>query len=100
MVRNMSAPAVLSRLRTHVECPDGWRPYFTIRGRLVPVAEAGDVALPIRERRDVHGLPFDVRPRCPDCGGDGIVWAENGRVPGARKCMACGSLFSDSRYGP
>lgn len=95
----MSGPH-LARLRSYVEYPDGWRPRFTIRGRLVPVSEAEDVRLRIEERPDPHGQPSDVLPACPDCGGDGIVWAENGRVPGARKCMACGSMFSDSRYGP
>ena len=32
-------------------------------------------------------------PPCPDRGG-GIVWYETGHVPGTRKCVRCGSLFS------
>lgn len=29
---------------------------------------------------------------CPDCGGQ-WVWAEAGRVPGARECQQCGSVL-------
>ncbi len=32
-------------------------------------------------------------PPCPDCGGQ-VVWWEAGYVPGTRKCLGCGSLFS------
>lgn len=30
---------------------------------------------------------------CPDCGGR-WVWFEAGYVPGTRKCIECGSLFT------
>jgi hypothetical protein len=30
---------------------------------------------------------------CPDCDGK-WVWAENGGVPGTRKCHDCGSVFT------
>ncbi|HEX7080196.1 MAG TPA: hypothetical protein VF329_04210 [Gammaproteobacteria bacterium] len=32
-------------------------------------------------------------PPCPDCGGH-MTWHEAGYVPGARKCVTCGSMFS------
>ncbi len=48
---------------------------------------------------DMGALPAGVAwwevplPACPDCGGE-VVWWEAGYVPGTRKCLNCGSLFS------
>lgn len=46
------------------------------------------------EMGPVSGAWWDVPlPACPDCGGE-IVWYEAGYVPGTRKCLGCGSMFS------
>lgn len=39
------------------------------------------------------GWEFAQAGECPDCGGK-WVWFEAGYVPGTRKCLNCGSMFS------
>ena len=102
-------------------------PHFSIGLDLVPAAAGLDVDLPIREVLEGSipdpDDPDGWYPRCPDCGGR-IEWAENGGVPGSRRCAGdtvpdrhaaggaasppgvtsilgagCGSRFVDLRYG-
>ena len=66
-------------------------PEHVVAGRYVDAEDVADVEL---LAGPCVGAWWDVPlPPCPDCGG-GIVWAEAGYVPGARRCVACGSLFS------
>jgi hypothetical protein len=42
----------------------------------------------------ITGALWEIRlPACPDCQGR-LVWAEDGYLPGTRRCTGCGSLFS------
>ena len=62
-----------------------------------PATEENDVWLPYQEKIGQPEL-LDY-PKCPDCKGGEIVWAEAGGVPGSRACVRCGSRFSDLAYG-
>lgn len=67
--------------------------------------ECGMVDLEALPENDILPIPIEEPgpdgvqkyPPCPDCKGE-VVWAENGRVSGSRKCVECGSCFADSRY--
>ena len=99
------------RVRENYNTPIGWLtreitetsagPMWTIEGDSVPVDSGGanDVCLPIFKG-------FDY-PSCPQCAIEGLAylgWGESlegtpDHVPGTRKCAACLSVWSDSRYG-
>ena len=90
----------LHRERTYTSGDKIW---FEICGKDVPATRKLDVDLIYHNRTVWHGgvgipMHIDDYPACPDCGGE-IVWAEAGRVPGSRKCDACGSTFVDTAYG-
>lgn len=82
--------------------------FYLIGSDLVETTEAKDVVLiipPDKVYEQVGGgvtvvacQPGNKKyPRCFDCGGQ-LAWAENGGVPGSRKCIKCGSRYADMRY--
>jgi len=76
-------------------------PHFTSDGGTF--YKIGHREVEAREERDVRvsiaaipaGTPWwEVKlPPCPDCSGL-LTWHEAGLVPGARRCVACGSIFT------
>jgi hypothetical protein len=64
---------------------------YTVRGEVVSADDVADVEVVAgRITTAWSDVPL---PPCPDCGG-ALRWAEAGRVPGARECVGCGSLFT------
>lgn len=83
----MAARGFLRRLR--VEDSER-RPLVCYRGDYVPIATVPEVCVQIAVEMatEIWAHPLV----CPDCGG-GLVWAEAGLVPGARRCSACEGIF-------
>ena len=93
----------IRRERFYTEGPDGMVAYFQIGEEDYDAKKSKDVDLTYHSRVSWQGgmgtpLPILDYPKCPDCGGI-IIWAENGGVPGSRKCEGCGSRYVDTTYG-
>lgn len=78
-----------------LECQDGANRESLVmyRGEYVDLDDAPEFDPPILGYITARASEWDFPlPPCPDCGGS-VVWAEAGYVPGARACIACGSVF-------
>lgn len=85
--------AVLRRLRMQDGYGDA---IYIVRGAPVPAEEIGDVGI---AAGPITGAWWEVMlPACLDCDGD-VVWYEAGYVPGARRCVSCGSMYTVESEG-
>jgi hypothetical protein len=83
--------AILRRLRHSDDRQAERAEVYCSGGAYIRCDAIGDVAIALGPVTDSWwDLP---PPPCPDCGAE-LVWGEAGRVPGARACTGCGSVFT------
>ena len=66
---------------------------FNVGGDLMELAGGATVEIPLGEAGDETAWWELPLPLCPDCEQTAVVPAEAGRVPGARACPSCRSVF-------
>ena len=98
------------RVRENYNTPIGWLtreitetsagPMWTIEGDSVPVDSGGATMYACRFSRVLTiQVARSARSKAWRFSARGITRRDAGHVPGTRKCAACLSVWSDSRYG-